>query len=212
MTRTLPLWVVALSVLGANPVLARGSVKHLSASSASTGLSLAARAESAGYAGYLTEEPARFGSTRLTLSGGAWVRQAQVSIANGLSRPELEAEYRQLDENEPGLGLPIALITCGGVGTLASLWVIILGLAYSPPVAVIGVVVLAASVALGVSGGIMLGRRIHARIVRTRRMNEIDEQLKGNDGSPPAAPYNVRRDLDAPGSAGYQANLTLASF
>jgi hypothetical protein len=120
---------------------------------------------------------------------GALVRvdlevQPQLPIAQ-MSREQLRAEYRRLDESRPGLGGPITAIALGGaciIGGLGTLWVsFILALVRAAP---------AVGVALGlgllIGGGVLLTLGIvFLKLTIAERkpfgeaMDEIQQRLDG---------------------------------
>jgi uncharacterized integral membrane protein len=95
------------------------------------------------------------------------------------TRKALEAEYAQLESDPLDLTVPIVVSALGAVAFVGAYFGFFIGIAVSGS----GTLVLASlavavvGMAAVVVGTVLLVKVIIGRVMRTRRMNEIDEQL-----------------------------------
>jgi hypothetical protein len=218
MMRTCTVLVAALTVFGATEALAKFNPKRLVSSPGAPELSLTSRASVNQYEGYLAAAAPRFQSAALTPAlGGRVVAQADTA-AGSMSRAELEAEFTQLEDNNPSLVGPIILIVAGVVVEIigAIVHAAITGAVISGAVTaasapyIIATLIYIVGAVMVVGGAAWLGWRIWQKVKRSQRMDAIQEQLKSM-GTP--APSTVQRfDMDRPGTRGYEPQLVMATF
>ncbi len=118
-----------------------------------------------------------------------------------LTREQLSAELRRLDETRPGLGGPIATlavgvaliipglgITAGGlIGLIASARGTVMGFTTAAAIVLgVGFVMVTVGIILAIVGGITLGLRIKARTLNGREADEIRHRLDIMDPVPQA--------------------------
>ncbi len=133
-----------------------------------------------------------------------------------LSREQLIAELRRLDETRPGLGGPIALlsvgvaliipgvgVTIGGIiGLIASKAGVSMGVAtgISAVVMGVGVIMVAVGIVLTIVGAISLGARIRTRSINGKQMDEVRRRLDALDnGQPLGGPTPAQANFVIPG-------------
>lgn len=157
--------------------------------------------------------------------------QAELPLSQ-MTREQLRAEQRRLEENRPGIGGQITAVALGGVCIFAgvvTLWgSLLIGLGGTVPIAgvVIGLGLVFGGGGLLVFGLVMLRMAINERRPFNEAMDEIQQRLEGRweeeqnpQQRPPPPPYDPRAPLPPPPppppAAGFDsvpARLLVATF
>lgn len=146
-----------------------------------------------------------------------------------MTREQLRAEQRRLEDNRPGIGAQITMIALGGAtifgGVIAFYASLILALSRASVIVpvVIGTGLVLGGGALLVIGIIMLRMALNERRPFNEEMDEIQQRLDGNyeePGRPPAIPQREYEPVvppppPPPPAAGFtnvRPSLVLATF
>jgi hypothetical protein len=137
---------------------------------------------------------------QLTPHGVHLIEDAPVArpplVLEQMSRQQLRTEYHRLEDERPGVGLPIALVASGGVlifgGGITMLYSLILSIALHIPAAVF---IVAGVIAVAGGGLLALGivnllRTIGERRQYGEQMDDIQQQIDRLDGKAVPPPDN----------------------
>lgn len=135
-----------------------------------------------------------------------------------MSLQQLHEEYDRLEDEKPGIGLGIGLLA-GGIGAIIT-GILMMALAYYSYVAIIGLTVMLAGIALAIVGPILLGRASRERRSISREQDAIDRQIRimeggGQGGAPlPSGPMPPPPPPPPPlsGLSTFEPHVVLASF
>ena len=206
--------VMMAAVILSAPAFAKASSKSLVFSQATPELSVSDRV--AGYAGYLHETAKAFPSTVLATAGGYYADGAAPSAAGSMSIEDKQAEWRNLQANQPdirGIGLLISgggMLVAGLIVALALPGALLFALAGIP---ILGTILLIAGLVIAGVGAILvtfgliglissMGERASHRNKMQTLQKEIEEMKKSQ--SAPAAPTS--------GFIKVEPAITVASF
>jgi hypothetical protein len=119
---------------------------------------------------------------------------------DAMTREQLAAELRRLDDTRPGLGGPIALMVVGVALAVPGAGIVLAGVSaglgfsgsYGSAVALVfagfGVALLVVGVILAIVGSIKLVGRISARRAHSADVDEVRKRIDTLDQAPPTAP------------------------